>query len=164
MSSDVVETFNALVGDLDYPMFIVTAAAGDDRAGCLIGFGSQTSIDPPRFLTALSRSNRTHDIASRADLLGVHFVPAEAAGLAELFGGVSGYDEDKFDQVAWHAGPEGTPLLDACANRFVGRILERFDVGDHEGFLLEPVAAEKGTSSEEFTFHRAKRIEAGREA
>ena len=50
MSSDAVDTFNELAGDLEYPMFIVTARAGDEPLGCLVGFATQMSIDPPRFL------------------------------------------------------------------------------------------------------------------
>jgi hypothetical protein len=56
------------------------------------------------------------------------------------------------------------PLLDECPNRFVGRVLWRHEAGDHSLFLLEPVVAEKATAEDEFTFHRAKRIEAGHEA
>ena len=37
------------------------------------------------------------------------------------------------------------------------------NVGDHVGFLLEPVFAERGTDADEFSFHRAKRIEPGHE-
>ena len=162
MSADA--TFNSLVGDLDYPMFIVTACADGERSGCLIGFATQTSIDPSRFLVCLSQKNRTYRVAVRAALLGVHFVPAEADALAELFGGQTGDEIDKFERCAWRPGPEGTPLLDDCPNRFVGRVLERMDAGDHDVFLLEPVMAEKGTASHEFTFHRAKRIEPGHEA
>lgn len=32
--------FDGLMGTLDYPMFIVTVRHGDQRGGCLIGFGS----------------------------------------------------------------------------------------------------------------------------
>jgi flavin reductase (DIM6/NTAB) family NADH-FMN oxidoreductase RutF len=161
---DTTATFNSLVGDLDYPMFIVTACAGGERAGCLIGFATQASIDPSRFLVCLSHKNRTYRVGVKAELLGVHFVPEEAEDLAELFGGQTGDEVDKFERCAWRPGPGGTPLLDDCPNRFVGRVLERMDCGDHDAFLLEPVLAERGTHSEEFTFHRAKRIEPGHEA
>jgi len=157
-------TFNSLVGDLDYPMFIVTACAGGERSGCLVGFATQTSIDPSRFLVCLSHRNRTYRVGVRAELLGVHFVPAEAGGLAELFGGETGDEVDKFARCAWRPGPAGTPLLDDCPNRFVGRVLERMGAGDHDVFLLAPVLAERGTAADEFTFHRAKRIEPGHEA
>jgi flavin reductase (DIM6/NTAB) family NADH-FMN oxidoreductase RutF len=157
-------TFNSLVGDLDYPMFIVTTCAEGERAGCLIGFATQTSIDPSRFLVCLSRSNHTYRVARRARTLAVHWVPADAADLAELFGGETGDAVDKFDRVAWHPGPGDVPILEDCPNWFVGRIVERVGAGDHDAFLLEPVAAHRGARDEEFTFHRARRIAPGHPA
>ena len=56
------------------------------------------------------------------------------------------------------------PILDECPNWFVGRVLWRAGPGDHDAFLLEPVAAEDGSGEDEFTFHRAKRIDPGHEA
>ena len=161
---DTEATFNSLVGDLDYPMFTVTACAGGERAGCLIGFATQASIDPSRFLACLSHKNRTYRVAVDAELLAVHFVPAHAEDLVELFGGETGDDIDKFERCAWRPGPGGTPLLDGCPNRFVGRVLGRMDAGDHDAFLLEAVLAERGSGADEFQFHRAKRIEPGHEA
>ena len=157
------ETFNAIVGDLEYPMFIVTARAGDEPLGCLIGFATQTSIDPPRFAVCLSHKNRTFRRGRDAPVLGVHAVPADAGDLAERFGGQTGDEVDKFAGVDWHAGPEGVPVLDRCTNWFAGRVLTRLDAGDHDLFLLEPVAGEAGDDAE-FTFHRAKRIDPGHEA
>ena len=161
---DVRTTFNAIVGNLEYPMFIVTARAGDEPLGCLVGFATQASIDPSRFLVCLSHANHTFRRGRDAELLGVHCVPAEAEQLAELFGGETGDEIDKFARCPWHEGPQGVPLLDDCANRFVGRVLWRADAGDHHAFLLEPVEAAAGPGEDEFTFHRAKRIAPGHEA
>jgi flavin reductase (DIM6/NTAB) family NADH-FMN oxidoreductase RutF len=163
--SDTHERFNDLVGDLDYPMFIVTTrAAGGERAGCLVGFATQCSIDPPRVLVCISKANRTHRAAQTAMALGVHFVPASATALAELFGGRTGDDHDKFADCEWEDGPDGVPLLAECRNRFTGRVLERLDLGDHSGFLLDPVDVAFEIPQSEFTFHRARRIEPGHEA
>ena len=160
---DVRATFGAIVGNLEYPMFIVTARAGDERLGCLVGFATQTSIDPPRFAVGLSRVNHTYRHGRDADVLGVHCVPADAPELAELFGGETGDEVDKFARCEWHDGPEGVPILDACVNWFVGRVLHRIAAGDHDLFLLEPVAA-SAAPQDDFTFHRAKRITPGHEA
>jgi flavin reductase (DIM6/NTAB) family NADH-FMN oxidoreductase RutF len=157
-------TFNALVGDLDYPMFIVTTSAGGERAGCLVGFATQTSIDPSRFLVCLSRSNHTYRVARRARTPAVHWVPADAAELAELFGGETGDTVDKFARVAWHPGPGEAPILEDCPSWFAGRILERLAAGDHVAFLVEPVAAHRDANAEELSFHRAKRIAPGHPA
>jgi flavin reductase (DIM6/NTAB) family NADH-FMN oxidoreductase RutF len=158
-------SFERLVGTLDYPMFIVTAALGSERAGCLVGFATQASINPPRFLVGLSDQNRTYRVAREAEMLVVHFVAREAADLAELFGGETGDDVDKFERVAWRPGPGGAPVLEDCENWFAGRVLERIPFGDHVGFLLEPVEAHAGdTGQDELAFHRARHIEPGHEA
>ena len=157
-------TFNALVSELDYPMFVVTTAVGGERAGCLVGFATQCSIDPPGFLVCLSKQNRTYRLARTAELVAVHFLPEDAEDLAELFGGHTGDDVDKFARCAWREGAGGVPLLDRCRNRFVGKTVARMDVGDHVAFVLLPVMAEKGHPGDQFPFHRAKRIEAGHEA
>jgi flavin reductase (DIM6/NTAB) family NADH-FMN oxidoreductase RutF len=161
---NVAETFNALVGELEYPMFIVTARAGEEPLGCLVGFATQSSIDPSRFIVCLSHRNRTFRRGRDAGVLAVHCVPADARALAELFGGRTGDEVNKFERCAWHEGPEGVPILDGCPNWFAGRVLWRRDAGDHDAFLLEPIAAEAGSPGGEFTFHRAKRIEPGHEA
>jgi len=158
------QTFQELVAQLDYPMFIATVAADGERAGCLIGFATQASIHPPRFLAGISDKNRTHRVALRAGSMAIHLVPADATELAELFGGETGDEVDKFERCAWQPGPDGVPLLDECPNRFVGRIIERVDFGDHTGHLLEPIAAEADEESGQLGFHRAQRIEPGHEA
>jgi flavin reductase (DIM6/NTAB) family NADH-FMN oxidoreductase RutF len=157
-------TVHDLVSSLDYPMFIVTVASGEDRAGCLVGFATQCSITPPRFLVCLSDKNRTFRVAQRAELMVVHLVPAEADELVELFGSTTGDDVDKFARCAWSPGPGGTPVLDACGNWFAGRILSRIPAGDHWAFLVDPVAAAGDGDEEHFTFRRARRIEPGHEA
>ena len=158
------DAVHALVSAIDYPMFIVTVAAGGERAGCLIGFATQCSISPPRFLVCLSNKNRTYRVSQGAEVLVVHLVPAEAEELAELFGSETGDDVDKFSRCDWHPGPEGTPILDECENWFAARILERFVAGDHDALLLEPFEAAGDEDGTAFTFHRARRLEPGHEA
>jgi flavin reductase (DIM6/NTAB) family NADH-FMN oxidoreductase RutF len=158
------ETVHELVAEFDYPMFIVTACANGERAGCLVGFATQCSISPPRFLVCLSDKNRTFRVARRAEVLVVHLVPDHARDLAELFGSLTGDDVDKFARCAWSPGPDGTPVLNDCGNWFAGRILDRMSAGDHCAFLLEPIQAASESAEGTFTFHRAKRIDAGHEA
>jgi flavin reductase (DIM6/NTAB) family NADH-FMN oxidoreductase RutF len=161
---DGPQAFDELVGGLDYPMFIATTRSEDELAGCLVGFATQCSIDPPRFLVCLSEKNRTCRVAREAEAIAVHFVPSSAQELAQLFGGETGDETDKFAHCEWREGRRGLPILAECDNWFVGAILERHDLGDHIGFLLDPIAAHAGTPFDEFTFHRARRIDAGHEA
>jgi flavin reductase (DIM6/NTAB) family NADH-FMN oxidoreductase RutF len=162
--SDTEKRFQQLVAQLDYPLYVVTAAAGEERDGCLVGFTTQVSIHPPLFLVALSNKNRTYRIAERADHLAVHVVPDERRDLAELFGGETADEEDKLAQVEWKPGPGGAPIVSALDSWFAGRIAERIEwSGDHVGFVLEPVAARAGDDGHELSFQEAKDIEPGHE-
>jgi flavin reductase (DIM6/NTAB) family NADH-FMN oxidoreductase RutF len=159
----VDEDFAGLVGQLDYSVFIVTAAHGNDRDGCLIGFATQVSIDPPRFLVCLSVKNRTYRLAAQATTLVVHPIPHDAHELAVLFGGETGDDVDKFEQCGWEPGPDGTPVLSDVDGWFAGRVLGHIGFGDHVGFVLEPIEVHQTDGRDTLTFRRAKAIEPGHE-
>jgi len=158
------DDFERLMGQLDYSLFIVTLSSGEERAGCLVGFASQVSIHPPRFLVGLSVKNRTYRVANAGtDTLVVHFVPDHAEELALLFGGETGDEVDKFARCEWRPGPGGAPILAGLEDWFAGRVLDRISFGDHCGFLLEPIDGETHRSGSPLTFRRAKRIEPGHE-
>src|SRR2546423_1532431 len=133
MSSEA--EFDALMAELGSPALIVTVAHGGMRAGCLVGFGGPGGIGPPPFLPCLSEMNRTYRVAAGAEHLAVPLAAPGARDLVELFGGETGDEVDKFARCAWHEGPQGQPLLDACPDWFVARVHEQLILGDHVGFL-----------------------------
>lgn len=155
--------FERLVATLDYPLFVVTVAVDDERSGCLIGFASQVSIDPPRFLACLSVQNHTFDVAKGAEHLVVHVLRADDKDTAELFGSETGDEVDKFAATPWRPGPGGAPVLERAEAWFAGRVLEVLDLGDHHGFLLEPIEADAADAApgDQLSFQQAKDIDPG---
>ena len=69
--SGVDRLFDEVVASANGAMVVVTAAVGEDRAGCLVGFHNQTSIEPRRYTVWLSKANHTYRVAllARATLL-----------------------------------------------------------------------------------------------
>jgi flavin reductase (DIM6/NTAB) family NADH-FMN oxidoreductase RutF len=157
------EIFIKITTGLDYPMLVVTARAEGGPAGCLVGFSTQCSVHPPRYLVCLSDKNRTQRVASAADVLAVHFLSAEAVDLARLFGEQTTDEDDTFSRCRWHPGPSETPILDDCGRWFVGRNLGRQTLGDHVGFLLEPIAARDEEAEDLLFFQRVKDLDPGHE-
>lgn len=145
---------------LDYPLYVVTTATEGERSGCLIGFAAQCGIFPPRFIACLSKKNHTYLLARKASVLGIHIIEERNKGLAELFGGETGDEIDKFERVRWHE-VHGVPILDDCQRWFAGRILQRIDFGDHVGHLLQPLDADAHASAGQLTYQQARDIEPG---
>lgn len=157
----VSETFESITTGVDYSMVVVTAQAGTEPAGCLVGFSTQTSIDPPRYLVCLSDKNRTLRVAMQTEALGVHFLSDEQLGLARLFGSETTDETNTFSRCRWHPDPSGPPILDDCNRWFVGRILWRRMLGDHIGFLLEPIVAHTDGSSRSLLFSEVSHLDPG---
>lgn len=159
-SSNAVAGFAQLVATLDYPVYIATTSVDNEPTGCLIGFATQCSIHPPRFLACISKKNHTFALSKRAAVFAVHIVDDRSRAIAELFGGETGDEIDKFKQVHWRF-VDGAPVLDNCARWFTGRVLEHIDLGDHMGHLLEPVSVATGEARAQLTYQRARTIEPG---
>jgi riboflavin biosynthesis pyrimidine reductase/flavin reductase (DIM6/NTAB) family NADH-FMN oxidoreductase RutF len=161
---ETVDAFHEIVGDLSYPMLIVTASDGSERSGCLVGFSSQCSIDPPRYVVWLSKKNHTYRVATRAEVLTVHFPEQAQHDLAQHFGSQSGDDVDKFASIEAHDGPHGGVVLDGVSRWFVGRVVATVDMGDHVAFELLPVAGEVGSWSTQLGFRDVQDLEPGHPA
>jgi flavin reductase (DIM6/NTAB) family NADH-FMN oxidoreductase RutF len=83
--------------------------------------------------------------------------------LASLFGEETGDRTDKFAQCAWRRGHTGVPILLECAAWVECAILERIDLGDHVGLLLDPVEGAAGNHNGLFTLVEGAGLEPGHE-
>lgn len=160
-----VDGFDALVASFDAPMVVVTAAAGGERDGCLVGFHAQASIGPPQYAVWLSKANRTYEVAMAATHLGVHALTERDRPLAERFGSLTGDDVDKFAGLEVVAGAGDAPVLLACRHRMVVRRLSTLDDGgDHVCMVTEPVSVEAGGSFTPLRLSAVTDVDPGHEA
>ena len=121
-----------LMGSVDSPLIVVTTSAQGERAGCLVGFHSQASIDPEHYCFWLSKANHTYRVALRSERFAVHFPTTADSELARFFGSRSGSETDKFAGLDFTVTEDGVPLLADLPNRvLVERITMLDDGGDH---------------------------------
>ena len=139
------DLFDEMMTSLDAPMAVVTTAARGEQAGCLIGFQAQCSISPRRFAIWLSKANYTYRVGLHSDHFAVHWLTEQDVAIAELFGGSTGDEIDKFERCRWTTGPGDVPVLDACPNHVVGRRVALLaESSDHVCIILEPVLVSGG--------------------
>jgi flavin reductase (DIM6/NTAB) family NADH-FMN oxidoreductase RutF len=155
----------AFTDRVDYPLLVITTASPTgELSGCLVGFATQCSIVPPRFLVCVSKVNHTFFASERSDGVALHLLGSEQSALASLFGEETGDSVAKFDRCAWSPGATGVPVLDDCAAWLECRVLDRFDVGDHRALLVRPLAGGAGDRAGVLTYRTAPDLEAGHPA
>ena len=125
-------SFDTLMASADPAVVVVTTAAEGVRAGCLVGFHSQSSISPRQYCLWLSKANHTYRVALRAEHVAVHLLTVDDLDLAERFATRSGEESDKFAELAVDVDEHGVPLIRQCPHRLLLRRLTLLDDGgDH---------------------------------
>jgi flavin reductase (DIM6/NTAB) family NADH-FMN oxidoreductase RutF len=156
---------HAFVSVADYPLAVVTVVADDgELSGCLVGFFTQCSIEPSRFLVCLSKVNHTYVVSRRAAGMCLHLMGEDQVPVASLFGEQTGDMTDKFSRCRWHRGVTGAPVLEQCAAWVEGTVLDRYDVGDHEAVLMTPVSGGSGDGAGLLTLHHSPEFHPGHPA
>jgi flavin reductase (DIM6/NTAB) family NADH-FMN oxidoreductase RutF len=147
---------------VEHSLFVVTTGAqGGDVSGCLAGFVTQCSIQPPRFIICISKLNHTFFVSERSDHVALHLLREDQIQLASLFGEQTGDAVDKFERCQWHSGLTGVPVLDDCAAWVEGPIMTRFSAGDHEAVLMRPIGGGAHSSGPVLTSQHAPSFEPG---
>lgn len=136
-----------LMGSVDSPLIVVTTSAQGERAGCLVGFHSQASIDPEHYCFWLSKANHTYRVALRSERFAVHFPTTADSELARFFGSRSGSETDKFAGLDFTVTEDGVPLLADLPNRLIVERIAMLDDGsDHVCLTARVIAIEFGQS------------------
>jgi flavin reductase (DIM6/NTAB) family NADH-FMN oxidoreductase RutF len=160
-----IDAFDELMSGLDQPLVVVTTVHDGERAGCLVGFHVQCSIEPRRYAVWLSKANHTFRVGIHSDVFAIHLLGRDDRELAELFGTTTGDEADKFTRCDWHPGPGDVPLLDGCPNRIIAQKHTLLDDGsDHVCLVVEPIRVDGGGDFAPLRLSEAGHLDPGHEA
>jgi flavin reductase (DIM6/NTAB) family NADH-FMN oxidoreductase RutF len=154
-------TVDDIVARTDTALVVVTTASPGQRAGCLVGFHTQCSIEPFRYAVWLSKANYTYRVALFATHFAVHFLGDDDQELAEHFGTQTGDDVDKFSGRDWSPGEGGVPVLAGCATVVFEKATLWDDGGDHVCLVGTPVAVASAESFTPLRLSAAEHLDAG---
>lgn len=131
--------FRSVMGHFPTGVTIVTGATPDGPVGFTIGSFTSVSLEPPMvgFLPQIGSS--TWEAIAPSGSFCVNVLGAEQADLCWTFA-KSGNDATRFDDVAWRAGPSGSPILERAVCWIECSIEDVYDMGDHH-FVLGRVTS-----------------------
>ncbi|MBR5259801.1 MAG: flavin reductase [Eggerthellaceae bacterium] len=129
---------------LSYGLYIVTAADGGRKFGCVVNTFQQVTSTPPRVSVALNKENATTQAILNSGRYAVSVLSEQATmDLVGVFGFRSSLEVDKFADVAYAEDAAGVPYVtEQAAAWFSMRVIETVDVGTHIMFIGEVEQAE----------------------
>jgi flavin reductase (DIM6/NTAB) family NADH-FMN oxidoreductase RutF len=159
------DAFGTLMASTDPALIVVTTAAENELAGCLVGFHTQSSITPQCYCVWLSKANHTYRVGLRAAHFAVHFLAQGDLELAKRFGSVSGEDVDKFGDLELDLDEHGVPLLRSLPHRLLlERIVLLDDGSDHVCLSARVTSAHTEGSFKPLRLAQATDLDPGRDS
>ncbi|MFT4232661.1 MAG: flavin reductase, partial [Leucobacter sp.] len=119
---------------------VVTTLDGDGQPrGLAANSYASVSLDPPLVLVCVQKTTSTHDPLFKSSHLGINIMSTGQRGTVGVFASKA---PDKFAEVEWHRGPNGSPLIDGSAAAIEAEIKERFLTKTHTVFISKVTHAE----------------------
>ncbi len=124
---------------IDREIWIVTAAAGDQRGGLVATWVSQASIDKhtPSVVVGIARNHYTCELIERSHAFAVHLVRKDQMDVAWNFASGSGRDRDKLAMYDVHTEVSKSPILDDCLAWLDCQVFFCLDSGDRIYFFAD---------------------------
>lgn len=122
--------FRTLAGSLPTAVSVVTTLDADGQpVGMTSGTVCSLSCEPPLLLVCMSNGSRTLRSVLDRGRFCVNVLDGGGQATSELFASAG---DDKFDQIAWHVGPGGLPVLDRHVTAHaLCEVFREVDGGDH---------------------------------
>jgi 3-hydroxy-9,10-secoandrosta-1,3,5(10)-triene-9,17-dione monooxygenase reductase component len=146
--------FRALMARWATGVSVVTARHGGGDAGLTVNSLVSVTLTPPTVLVSLTTDADTLPVAEASGHFGVSFLAADQRVLSERFARTAERAE-KFDGVAVHRGPAGSPLLDGHIGAVECRLVDRTPVHDHVLLRGEVIHTESGRDAPPLLFFRS---------
>ncbi|PSQ99622.1 MAG: flavin reductase [Bacteroidetes bacterium QS_9_68_14] len=148
----------AVMREVPSPVTVVTAragASGNEPFGITIGSLASVSLEPPLVSFNVSKGARTYEWIDAAERFAVHVLRKGQAELAERFADPGLPPAEQFAGLAWHAGPEGRPVLDGTLAVLRCRVHSRIRAGDSDLVVGRVTGTEDpAPGSDPLVYHR----------
>ena len=119
---------------------VVTTAGGDGiPRGLAVNAFASISLEPPLIMVCVQKTSSTYEPLFASEYFAVNLVAADQLPVVQQF---ASKREDKFTDVAWHAGAHGSPILEGSCAYMEAQMQERFQASTHTVFLGKVVDAQ----------------------
>ncbi|MBZ0170186.1 High molecular weight rubredoxin [Candidatus Methylomirabilis lanthanidiphila] len=126
-----VNNVAAVLGKLDYEIFVLTAAHQDRRSGQIVCWVMPATIVPqiPRILVGIGRTTFTRELIEISQRFALNLLGKDQWPLVTHFGFRSGREMDKFATLPFERGVTGSPILSGTVGYLECQVRTVLDAG-----------------------------------
>ena len=118
---------------------VVTTSENGVPKGLAVNAYSSISLEPPLVMVCVQKTSSTYPALFASTHLGINILSNAQKGTVATFASKTA---DKFAEIAWHEGPNGSPLIDGSSAALEAEIRERFQAKTHTVFICRVRHAE----------------------
>lgn len=118
---------------------VTTTGSDGEPRGLAANSYASVSLEPPLVLVCVQKTSSTYPALFTSTHLGINILSNSQRGTVGVFASKT---PDKFAELEWHAGPNGSPLIDGSAASIEAEIKERFQAKTHTIFIAKVRHAE----------------------
>jgi flavin reductase (DIM6/NTAB) family NADH-FMN oxidoreductase RutF len=146
-------TFRQVLGHYPTGVSVITSADenGSPAAGMVVGTFTSVSLDPPLVAFLPDKDSTSWPLIADTGRFCVNVLGADQETLCRTFSARGG---NKFEGVAWHLSPSGTPILDGVIAWVDCRIEQIVESGDHYIVVGRVLDLAVTSDALPLTFHR----------
>jgi len=127
---------------INYGLYVLTAADGDEIGAAGVNWLSQASFEPPLVMVGVKADSDTHPLVERTGAFAVSVLGEEQLDIGKAFFRTTTVEGDTLNGYRFERGPEtGAPLLVDLPYWFEARVTDTIRRGDHTVFVGEVVGA-----------------------
>jgi Conserved protein/domain typically associated with flavoprotein oxygenases, DIM6/NTAB family len=133
---DVMKTFNR---QFVTGVTVVTTRDGEAPKGLAVNAYASISLEPPLVMVCVQKTSSTYAALFASTHLGINIIANSQKATVGTFASKAA---DKFADIEWHEGPNGSPLIDGSSASIEAEIRERFQAKTHTIFVCRVRHAE----------------------
>lgn len=111
---------------------VVAIESDGEPRGLAVNAFSSVSLEPPLILVCVQKSSSTYSHLMAANHFSVNVLAADQLNVARVF---ATKQDRKFDQVSWHSGQFGVPLIDGAAAAMEVELQDTLHARTHTIFI-----------------------------
>jgi flavin reductase (DIM6/NTAB) family NADH-FMN oxidoreductase RutF len=123
---------------------------------------ASVSLNPQHQVVCVDKAAHAHEQLEHAGRFGVNILAGDQEGISRTFAETAEPEQGRLRGVAYHFGPQGTPVFDGCLAFLECEVADRCEGGDHTLFIGRVLGGQIEREAPPLLFYRGgyRRIEA----